>query len=313
MTKNIVFGPIASRRLGRSLGIDLLMKKICCQDCVYCEAGKTEIHTLERKSYVPLADVFAQLDAILKQKPELDYITFSGTGEPTLSSDIGRVIGFLKDAWPRYRVCVLTNGMLLGDPRVRRDTARADLIIPSLDASDAAEFEKINRPVPGSDFGEFTKNLADFTRQFSGQVWLEIFIIPGVNDSESSIERFVRLTETMRLDRIQLNSLDRPGTDDVAVSTEKNAQRFIDALSRVAPTEFIRRFRSSDAPPETAESRLLKILGSGPIPRDEVEKRLGLSPYEAGLLVGRLRFSGDLRLFEKNGTVFASLGHEDGK
>ena len=313
MTNNIVFGPIASRRLGRSLGIDLLMKKICCQDCVYCEAGKTEIHTLERKSYVPLADVLDQLNAVLKKDPALDYVTFSGTGEPTLSSDIGRVIDFLKDAWPRYRVCVLTNGMLLGDPRVRRDMARADLIVPSLDASDAEEFEKINRPVPGSDFEEFARNLAAFTREFSGQVWLEIFIVPGVNDSDASIERFLRLAGTMRLDRIQLNSLDRPGTDDVAVSTEKNAQRFIDALSDVAPTEFIRRFRSSDTPPETAESRLLKLLKSGPIPRKDVKKRLGLSDYEADLLVGRLQFSGDLRLFEKNGTVFASLVHEGGK
>ncbi|MBQ9502428.1 MAG: radical SAM protein [Lentisphaeria bacterium] len=308
MTKNIVFGPIASRRLGRSLGIDLLMEKICCQDCIYCEAGKTKIHTLERKSYVPFADVIGQLNAVLAKEPETDYITFSGSGEPTLSADIGRVIGFLKDTCPRYRVCVLTNGMLLGDPDVRRDVARADLVIPSLDASCQEEFDRINRPVPGSGFVPFTRGLAGFTRQFRGQVWLEIFIIPGVNDSDASIGRFARLAGTMRLDRIQLNSLDRPGTGNVAVSTEENAQRFVDVLSEIAPTEFIRRFRSSDAPPETAESRLLKLLRKGPLHREEVGKRLDLSDYEAGLLVRRLQFSGDLHLAGKDGAVFVCSG-----
>lgn len=308
MTKNIVFGPVASRRLGRSLGIDLLMEKICCQDCIYCEAGKTKIHTLERKSYVPFPDVTSQLNAVLGKGPGLDYVTFSGSGEPTLSTDIGRVIGFLKDNYPQYRVCVLTNGMLLGDPDVRRDTARADLVIPSLDASNAGEFEKINRPVPGSSFEKFTQDLAAFTRQFRGEVWLEIFIIPGVNDSDSSIAGFSRLVRTMRLDRIQLNSLDRPGTDDVAVSTARNAQRFIDALSAVAPAEFISRFRGSDAPSETAESRLLALLADGPLPREDVGEKLRLSAYEAGLLVGRLQFSGDLHLTEKNGTVFVCPG-----
>ncbi|MBQ7207750.1 MAG: radical SAM protein [Lentisphaeria bacterium] len=297
MTKNLVFGPIASRRLGRSLGVDLLMKKICCQDCVYCEAGKTETLTLRRDRYVPPADVMDQLDAVLSRNPEPDFVTFSGSGEPTLSTDIGQIISFLKDRYPRCRVCVLTNGMLLGDAQVRRDVERADLIIPSLDASCEEEFLRINRPAAGITFAQFTRGLVEFTREFRGQVWLEIFIIPGVNDTESSLKRFAELVRPMRLDRIQLNSLDRPGTEkDVSVSTEEAAQRFIAALSGSAPVEFIRRFRASDAPPSTAEKRLLELLKRGPLPREAVGRELDLSDFETDLLVKKLAFSGSVRL-----------------
>ena len=309
MTKNIVFGPIASRRLGRSLGVDLLMKKICCQDCVYCEAGKTETLTLRRDRYVPFSDVTAELDAVLGKAPELDFVTFSGSGEPTLSTDLGRVIAFLKDRYPRYRVCVLTNGMLLGDAQVRRDVDRADVIIPSLDASCEEEFLKINRPAAGIGFAGFTRGLAEFTRKFRGEVWLEIFIVPGVNDTPDSLKRFAELVRPMRLDKIQLNSLDRPGTEkDVSVSTEEAAQRFISALSGCAPVEFIRRFRASDASSGTAEKRLLELLKRGPLPREAVGRELDLSDFEADLLLKKLAFSGSIRLGQTDGVPCVALG-----
>ena len=162
---DIVFGPILSRRLGRSLGIDPIMRNICCQDCIYCEAGKTEILTLKRDEYVPFDNIISELDKVLKDSPELDYITFSGLGEPTLNLKIGDVIRHLKKNYPQHPVCLLTNGMLLGDPQVQQDVADVDLVIPSLDASNAEEFARINRPGSEMDFDTFIKNAINMSKK----------------------------------------------------------------------------------------------------------------------------------------------------
>lgn len=236
----IVFGPISSRRLGRSLGIDLLMGKICCQDCIYCEVGRTETLTSLRKEYIPAEKVTAALDKVLQTAPALDFITFSGLGEPTLSTAIGPVIRFIKKNYPQYKVCVLTNGMLLGDPAVRQDIAEADLVIPSLDASNGDEFLKINRPVADISFAQFIAGLKAFTMSFPGEIWLELFIVPGINDSDRSIERFAGIIGNLKVTLIQLNSLDRPGTEeDVSVSSGENAVRFAEVLSFFAETEIL--------------------------------------------------------------------------
>ncbi len=239
---DIVFGPILSRRLGRSLGIDPIMRNICCQDCIYCEAGKTEILTLKRDEYVPFDNIISELDKVLKDSPELDYITFSGLGEPTLNLKIGDVIRHLKKNYPQHPVCLLTNGMLLGDPQVQQDVADVDLVIPSLDASNAEEFARINRPGNEMDFDTFITGLAHFTHIFKGKIYLELFIVPGINDSDESIARFAEIIRTMRLDKIQLNALDRPGTEnDIVISSSENAARFSAVLGAFAQVEFVGR------------------------------------------------------------------------
>ena len=239
---DIVFGPILSRRLGRSLGIDPIMRNICCQDCIYCEAGKTEILTLKRDEYVPFDNIISELDKVLKDSPELDYITFSGLGEPTLNLKISDVIRHLKKNYPQHPVCLLTNGMLLGDPQVQQDVADVDLVIPSLDASNAEEFARINRPGSEMDFDTFITGLAHFTHIFKGKIYLELFIVPGINDSDESIARFAEIIRTMRLDKIQLNALDRPGTEnDIVISSSENAARFSAVLGAFAQVEFVGR------------------------------------------------------------------------
>lgn len=243
---DIVFGPVLSRRLGRSLGIDPIMRNICCQDCIYCEAGKTEILTTKRDEYVLLDDIISELDKVLKDAPELDYITFSGLGEPTLNSKIGNVIRYLKKNYPQYPVCVLTNGMLLGDPQVQRDIAGADLVIPSLDGSNAEEFSLVNRPGNEINFDTFIAGLTQFTHIFKGKIHLELFIVPGLNDSDDSIARFAEIIRTMRLDKIQLNALDRPGTENnIVISSAENAARFSSVLGAFAQVEFVGRIKQS--------------------------------------------------------------------
>ena len=144
MIQHHVFGPVASRRLGVSLGIDLVPHKTCSLDCVYCEARRTTCLTTARKEYVPIAEVLQELDQVLKTAPELDFITFSGSGEPTLNSGIGRVVDFIKEHYPQYPVSLLTNGCSLGDREVRREIARVDRIVPSLDASNEEEFRLVS-------------------------------------------------------------------------------------------------------------------------------------------------------------------------
>lgn len=233
-----VFGPIASRRLGASLGVDLVRAKTCSLDCVYCEAGATTCHTLERTEAVPVDAVISELRQVLSAAPELDYVTFSGAGEPTLNSRIGDVIAFLKKEFPRYRTCLLTNACGLFDPGLRKELAGLDVVIPSLDASCEEEFRKINRPAPGLTFAMLMEGLRAFCRESDARILLELFIVPGVNDSPDSIARFAELIAGLRVERIQLNTLDRPGVADwVIPAPEETVERFRRALEPVAPVD----------------------------------------------------------------------------
>ena len=285
-----VFGPIASRRLGVSLGVDLVPPKTCPLDCVYCEAGKTTDLTRERREYVPVDKVLEELDAVLSKHPKLDYVTFSGSGEPTLNSRIGDVVRFVKKNYPEYPLCLLTNAMLFGDEQLLADIVGVDLVVPSLDGSNADEFAKINRPVPGFSFERFVDDLVRFTKSTKSKVDLELFIVPGVNDSDASIARFVELVKNMRLDLVQLNTLDRPGTEkSVVPSSPENTRRFISALAPVVPVEAVGVFRYR-APRRGAtftasegQRRILELITRRPatlpdlvlaleLPEDEVHK-----------------------------------------
>ena len=243
MTRKYVFGPINSRRLGVSLGVDLVPLKVCPLDCVYCEARATTLLTMERKEYVPVDAVLEELDRTLSASPQLDYVTFSGSGEPTLNSRIGDVIRFIKKHYPQYKVCLLTNGLLLGDPALQADLAQLDLLIPSLDGSNAAEYEAVNRPVSSMPFDKFVAALKDYLPRAPMPVYLELFILPGVNDSDSSIARFAELIRNFKVDRIQLNTLDRPGAvPDLKCAGEATVKRFIAGLKDVSRIEAVGKY-----------------------------------------------------------------------
>ncbi len=209
-----LFGPVPSRRLGVSLGIDLTPQKACTLNCVYCECGKTDDLTIERKEYVPTTEVIEELRHFLTRHPELDAVTFSGSGEPTLHSGVGEIIAFLKREFPQYRIVMLTNSTLLHLPEVRAALLPADLVVPSLDAVSEDVFRRINRPKHELRSAELIAGLTAFCDAFEGEVWLEVFIIPGVNDTPEELALFRQVFERLRVDRIQLNSLDRPGAVD---------------------------------------------------------------------------------------------------
>ena len=224
--RNYLFGPVSSRRLGASLGIDLLPYKTCTLDCVYCECDSTTDLTLCRKEYVSVHDVLAELEETLRQGPALDYVTFSGSGEPLLHSGIGEIIDWLKDHYPHYEVAVLTNGTLLQKQEVRAQLMRADLVIPSLDAATETLFHEINRPHNSLNIHDIISGLVQFRREYRGEICLEVFIIPGMNDTLAELEQMRQVIRSIKPDRLQVNTLDRAGAEDwVQPATEEELKK----------------------------------------------------------------------------------------
>ncbi len=200
--------------------------------------------TLEQKEYVPIAAVIDELESILSTKPQLDYITFSGAGEPTLNNKIGEVVEFIKNNYPEYRICLLTNGSLLGDTCVAASIANVDLVVPNLDASNAKEFAIINHPAQGLLFEDFVAGLINFCDNFKNRIFLELFIAPNINDSDSSIARFVDIVKQLKVDKVQLNSLDRPGCSElIQPATPQIVHKFIDALAPIVAVEAVGAYR----------------------------------------------------------------------
>lgn len=214
MEYRYIFGPVPSRRLGISLGVDLIPPKTCSYNCIYCESGKTTNLTVERREYVPLNDVLKELDSVLKTHPRLDFVTYSGSGEPTLYSRISEVTRFVKENYPEYKTALLTNGSLFHDEKVRRDCLDIDVVIPSLDCAGETEFKKVDRPHHSLSAAVVNEGIAKFRTEYTGQIWLEIFIVPGINDTDEEIGRINDWIAKIRPDKIQLNTLDRPGAVD---------------------------------------------------------------------------------------------------
>ena len=245
MSKQYIFGPVSSRRLGRSLGVDLLRVRRCTLDCIYCEAGATEELTCSRSQGADPEKVKAELAEVLKDSPQLDYITFSGLGEPTLHPDFGGLAHYIKETYPQYKICLLTNGTLLNDPEVRSALQYVDLAMPNFDASSDHELQTINRPAAGITVETLAEGIRLAAAEYPGKLVLELFVVPGVNDSEASIERFVQYVKSFKdLKSVQLNTLDRPGVVDwIKPAPPETLKRFISALEKILPVEAVGRYR----------------------------------------------------------------------
>ncbi|MBP2132627.1 wyosine [tRNA(Phe)-imidazoG37] synthetase (radical SAM superfamily) [Methanomicrobium sp. W14] len=214
MHHKYIFGPVPSRRLGISLGVDLVPLKTCSYNCIYCECGRTTNLTTQRKEYVSSDDVIRELDCVLKNHPPLDYITYAGSGEPTLNRGIGKITAFLKKNYPEYKIALLTNGSLFTDEEVRRECMDIDLVIPSLDSAKNDSFRLLDRPHSSLDVDSVNRGIIDFSREFRGKIWMEIFVVSGINTTDAEINAINRVIEKIKPEKIQLNTLDRPGAVD---------------------------------------------------------------------------------------------------
>jgi len=208
---DFLFGPVPSRRLGFSLGIDLVPKKVCSLNCVYCEVGKTTKLSTERRLYIPAEKITRELIHYFNHHPAPDYITFSGYGEPTLNSGLGRLIRFVKKRYPNVPVAVLTNGTLFSQKEVREELLAADLVLPSLDAATQNTFEQINVPASGLQIESIIEGLVKFRKEFSEEIWLEVFVLPGYNNDIYELDALKNAILKIQPNRVQLNTLDRPG------------------------------------------------------------------------------------------------------
>ncbi len=214
-SREYVYGPVPSRRLGRSLGVDLVPFKTCTYDCIYCQLGRTTNKTIERREWVPCDSIIDQVKGKLESKP--DYIALAGSGEPTLHSKIGEVISQIK-AITDIPVAVLTNGSLLWSPEVRRSLTAADLVLPSFDAGSDRLFRYANRPHPDIHFGQMLDGLVKFRNEYAGKYWLEVFLLSGVTTVEVQIRLLAHYIKLIGPDKVQVNTASRPPAEDFAMA-----------------------------------------------------------------------------------------------
>ncbi len=219
-----LYGPIKSRRLGNSLGINLTLPKTCSFDCVYCQLGKTGELTTSRSEYIKIKDILEELKTWVEDNRQaingIDYFTVSGSGEPTLNNGISQLIKEIK-AVPGARVAVITNACLLHDPAIRGELLQADLIVPSLDAVTDSIFRKIDRPHPDIKIEDIIQGLIALRREFKGKIWVEVMLLKGINDDIRHIRKLKDVLEIINPDKIQLNSPVRSTSETDIASVEK--------------------------------------------------------------------------------------------
>jgi len=300
-----LFGPVASRRLGRSLGVDLVPFKTCTFDCVFCECGCTTSLTTDRKEYVPAKAVIAEIKKWISSGGDADYITIAGSGEPTLHSRLGDIIRAIKKA-TRIPVCLLTNGALLHLPDVRADAACADLVIPSLNAADEATFTRVCRPCRPCTFTQHIEGLRSFAAEYRGSLWLEVFIVPGLNDSAESIRHIAALAKDLKPQRIQLNTAVRPP----AVCSIRAASRA--ELDRLAAqftprADIIASFPGSATTGSADQAGSVRqMLERRPCTTADVAHGLGTSSEDAERLIEELRGIGVISAEQRGEAVYFS-------
>lgn len=216
METKYTYGPVPSRRLRFSLGIDLIPFKYCSFDCIYCQLGKTTNKTIVRKEYFPTQKILKDVKAIIKKGDNIDYLTFSGSGEPTLHSGIGYLISELKKI-TKIPVAVLTNSSLLFIPAVQEELSNADVVLPTLCAVSQEIFNKINRPIPDATIEKIIHGLISFRKIYKGKIWLEIMLIKNINDTQQDINRLKEVVKKIAPDKIHLNTAVRPPSEKYAL------------------------------------------------------------------------------------------------
>ena len=198
-----VFGPVLSKRLGNSLGIDVIPHKTCSYNCIYCQLGSEENTITDLTNYYSVDEIIYELKEALLNNKNINYITFTGSGEPTLYKDLKKLIYKIKQITD-IPVCIITNGSLLYKQEMRSNLLLADLIIPSLDAGNEETFKLIDNPNKEIDFDKMVEGLIEFKKVFKGEYWLEIFLLKDINDNEDELDDIIKIVKKIKPDRIQL-------------------------------------------------------------------------------------------------------------
>ncbi len=313
--KKYLYGPVPSRRLGRSLGVDIVPFKVCTLDCVYCQLGRTSQKSIERKDYVPVEAVLAELRERLAEGLEADFITISGSGEPTLHCRLGELIDGIKKI-SDIPVAVITNGTLLYREDVRADCAKADVVMPSLDAGDEEAFRKINRPHADISVERLIGGLCAFRDGFAGELALEVFFVEGLNTDAEQIGKIKDAISRIRPDKVQLNTAVRP-------TAEAGVERLdVEGLQAIAKElgqrcEIIADFRPQrcgrhiegkaeevSGSPASKMGALLSMLKRRPCSLNDICSGLGIGRNEALKYIAGFQQEGVIDSEEKDGIFF---------
>ena len=305
-----LFGPVPSRRLGMSLGVDLVPHKVCSLNCVYCECGASTNLTTERKEYVSYNEIITELKDLFENNPNPDYITFSGSGEPTLNIHIGKVIDYIKTNYNNIPVAVLTNGSLFSNIKVRQELLKADLILPSLDAATNTAFKKIDRPANNLNIEDYINGLIDFRKEFLGIIWLEVMILPGFNDDMENLNLLKDAIVKINPDKIQLNTLDRPGViDGIRAASRLELQDIINlwGLKNIEIIASSIKRKDNKSFRKDTENAIMETISRRPCTLEDLEKILGLHINEINKYLDVLDNEGQIETYRQDRGIFYQL------
>ncbi len=289
------YGPVPSRRLGRSLGVDLVPAKTCDFNCIYCQLGPGERTTLARREYVPVEEVVEEVRARLAECARPDYVTLAGSGEPTLHASFGRVAAGIREI-TEVPVALLTNGSLFHLPDVRGGCGGLDLVLPSLDAGDEETFRRVNRPHPDLTLALLVEGLVRLREEFRGQMWLEVLIVEGLNSGDEQIRRIKQRIDRIRPHRVQINTAVRPPAEpDVRTPPAARLEEIRAMLGPraeiIAPPGRAR----MDAAGRARRQQVLDLLRRRPCTPQDVAAGLGIAPNEAVKYLRALLDEGQIR------------------
>lgn len=312
--KKYFYGPVPSRRLGRSFGVDIVPFKVCTLDCIYCQLGRTTEKTIERKPYIPIEPIIAELKEALQKGLETDYITIAGSGEPTLNSNMGEIINRIKKITD-IPVAVVTNGTLFYRADVRAECARADVVLPSLDAGDEQTFRKINRPHSDISIEKLISGLCSFRNEFSGRIWLEVFLVDTINTNPEQIAKIRAIIQRLRPDKVQLNTAVRPTaeTNLKKLNVEKLrsiSEQLGDNCEIISDFSDIRSGEEQDGSSklhlevEAKTETLFSMLKRRPCSLDDICSAMRIVPNEALKYVTILSKRGVIDTEQRTGAIF---------
>lgn len=300
-----LFGPVPSRRLGRSLGVDLTPFKTCSLDCVFCQLGRTTNKTMLRKEYVPVADVNSELDMWFSKGGTADYITLSGSGEPTLNTGFGNVIEHIR-AKGSVPAVLLSNGTLFWMPEVREAALQADIVKLSLSVWDQFSFEHVNRPHDKLDLKRIVGGQRAFREEFDGRLWIEVFLIWGLNSTQRDVEKIAELVAAVEPDEVHLNTAVRPPAEDFVEPLPQSRMEALTSLFR-PPAKIIAEFPSDKTASIAAnEETIVDILQRRPCSARQIADVFGVHLNEVSKYLGKLTRTGRVETQPRGEDVYYS-------
>lgn len=306
MSRRCTYGPVPSRRLGLSLGVDLVPFKVCCYDCLYCQVGRTTDHTITRRDFIDPEQVAQEVEQALHGSVLPDCITLSGSGEPTLHSRLDEVAARLRGV-TQLPLVLLTNGGLLWDDKVAEAAGRFDVVAPTLTSLEAPIFAKVNRPHPQIDHARMWQGLRDFCRSFSGQIRLEVMLVRGANDAPAALRALAAAVASLGTVQVDLNTVVRPPAYPEAgpltvEELEAARELFMREGCRAAVVaDPPRRSTEGTAPVALTRSRVLETVSRRPCTLDDLATALGLASSVVQAAVEAALAADELEAEERNG------------